>query len=217
MIEQIDKELQDWLATIPGVASISLEPPPLKQGISLYLMSLGESSPMRTNRRSPLNTALHYLVTSWHKDPAQAHTQLSQLLFASLEHPDYEVCYDHIDYHLWQLFGIAPQPAFVLRVIASLERPEPVIPRVQEPRVETVPAVPLTGRVLGPDDVPLAGAYVQLPVLQLSRRTDTRGKFYFPNVPGDSVQVLVRAKGVERRMTIDRENKEPIEVIFESF
>lgn len=217
MFEVIDQQLQNWVGDTLGDVPISLAPPPQNEGINLYLLSLGEAPPMRTRVRTPLQAALHYLVTCWHDTPSEAHAQLSRLLFSAIEHPDYDVLYENIGHHLWQTFGIAPQPAFILRVIAYQARPEPDVPRVQRPRVETVPAVPLFGQVFGPNDIPIVGAYVQLPILQVSQRTDMQGKFYFPNVPGESVQMLVRAKGVERRLTVSREKPEAVAVRFETF
>jgi hypothetical protein len=44
---------------------------------------------------------------------------------------------------------------------------------------------PLNGVVLGLDDVPLAGAEVELPALQLFTHTDYKGRFHFPTAaPG---------------------------------
>jgi hypothetical protein len=217
LIDVLDQQLEAWVQEQLGRVSVSLLPPPQEQGVSLYLMGLDSAPPMRGNVRSPLRIALHYLVTCWDSDPLKAHAQLSELLFAAIEHPDYDVVFEPINYHLWQNLGIAPQPSFVLRALASKERPEAEVPRVREPRVELVPAVALRGRILGPQDRPIVGAYVQLPSYQLSQRSNSRGEFSFPNVVGETVQLLVRAKGIERLVSVNRDEADPIIIRFESF
>lgn len=212
LIELIDQQLQTWLKELVGDIDLGFALPPQDRGINLYLMALDAAPPMRGTVRSPLRVALHYLVTCWDKNPRNAHALLSEILFAALDHPEFEVLYPPID---WQSLGIPPQPAFVLRVIATRERPQPIVPRVQEPRVETVPSSPLSGRVLGPRDIPIVGAYVQIPSYQLSQRSDSRGAFSFPNIIGDNIELLVRAKGIERLITVSRDD-DPIIIRIDS-
>jgi hypothetical protein len=212
LIELIDQQLEAWLTDLLGNVELGFAVPPQEGGINLYLMALDAAPPMRGTVRSPLRVALHYLVSCWDKNPQKAHAMLSEILFAALEHPEYDVLYQTID---WQSLKIAPQPAFILRVIASKERPEPIIPRVQEPRVETVPARALSGRVLGPRDVPIVGAYVQIPSYQLSQRSDSRGGFSFPNIIGEEIELMVRAKGIERLVTVHRDD-DPIIIRIDS-
>ena len=59
------------------------------------------------------------------------------------------------------------------------------------------PSEALLGRVVGPGDVPIPGAVVELPTLKLSTRTDSRGCFRFPFVPALNTLggLEVRAKG----------------------
>jgi hypothetical protein len=99
---------------------------------------------------------------------------------------------------LWSALGVPPRPAFRLRVPLERERPMPAVPRVKEPLViRTVPAEVLLGRVVGPGDIPIPDALVELPSMGLSARTDAKGRFRFASVPTDTPlgRLEVRAKG----------------------
>jgi hypothetical protein len=52
----------------------------------------------------------------------------------------------------------------------------------------------LSGVVLGPGDVPLAAAHVDLLSLALTVETDAQGRFLFPAVPAEPRQLRVRIR-----------------------
>jgi hypothetical protein len=217
MFGAIDQSLMQWVRDLLGDTKVSLAPPPSDPGINLYLMSMEPLPPARTNERSPLQVRLNYLVSSWNKDAQQAHDQLSQLVFAAMDHADFEVSFA-LTPDLWSSFGTPSRPAFILSVIARHERPQPAVPRVRHPMVtESIGLTALSGLVTGPDEIPLAGAYVVLPTIQLSQYTNPHGEFIFQRVPMIPLRLLVRAKGAERQLTVEHPNEEPVRIHFDAF
>jgi hypothetical protein len=201
MIDEVDQRLKAWVGHVIGETPISLAVPargPLERGVSLYLLELGPLPPARTGRRVPLQFSVTYLITVAAETPEQAHRQLSELVFAALEAPEFEVELTPVPLELWAALGVPPQPCFRLRVPVRREQAEPRIPRVRVPLViQAGPSEALLGCVVGPGDVPIPGAVVELPTLRLTTRTDARGYFRFPFVP--PLKTLggleVRAKG----------------------
>lgn len=201
MIDEIDQRLKAWVGRVLGDAPVSLAAPDresVDRDVGLYLLELGAAPPPRTSRRPPLRVSLCYLVTAGGESPERAHHLLGELVFAALEEPDFEVDLSPVPVPLWTALGVPPRPAFRLRVPLERERPMPSIPRVRQPLItRTVPAVPLLGRVVGPGDIPIPQALVELPSMGLSARTDARGRFRFASVPSDTPlgRLEVRAKG----------------------
>lgn len=203
MIDEVDRRLRDWAATVVGKVPVSLAPPG-RQGeeesvVGLYLLELAENPSPRTSGPQPLQVLLRYLVTASSPQPEEAHHLLGELLFAAMETSEMEVTLEPLPVALWQAFGVMPQPAFTVRVPLQKERKARPLRRVLEPLVMAAsPMARLAGVVLGPGDLPLAGARVELPALSLSTRTDFRGHFFFDAVPRDAPGMLrVQAHGRE--------------------
>ena len=105
-----------------------------------------------------------------------------------------------------------PRAGFILTV--PLRQPVDVEPAkpVQVPLiVQGAGARTMEGAVLGPGDVPVSDAYVEIPALALATRSDTRGRFRFGAVPTAPAkqQVRVHAKGREFTFTIDSSKPSP--------
>lgn len=204
MIDEVDQRLKSWVGRVLGDAPVSLAVPQresVERGVGLYLLELAPAPPTRpahASRRPPLRVSLCYLVTAGGESPERAHHLLGELVFAALEEPDFEVDLSPPPVPLWAALGMAPRPAFRLRVPLERERPVPAVPRVKEPLItRAVPAVPLLGRVVGPGDIPIPEALVELPSMGLSARTDAKGLFRFASVPSATPlgRLEVRAKG----------------------
>lgn len=202
MIEQVDKRLVAWMRDVLNGVTISLAPPNDTQsgnGVSLYLLEFAQSPALRGGpKRPPLQFSLRYLVTAWAEEAADAHRTLGQIIFAAMDHPDYQVDLEAVPLTLWTAFGISPRPAFIITAPVRLERVEPELPLVRVPPVvQGTPVVSFFGRVLGPQDIPLANIAVEFTPLQLSTRTDNKGYFHFAGIPGgsDSVQLRLKGKG----------------------
>jgi hypothetical protein len=99
----------------------------------------------------------------------------------------------------WVALAAAPRPSFVIRVPLRRERPVPRAKLVTRRMVvHGSPMAVLHGVVLGPGEIPLMGAVVEVPALSLSTRTGHDGRFAFAGVPSDPpVKLRVRAKGRE--------------------
>jgi len=214
VIEQADLRLTDWVGAVVGArAQVALTAPADQHrgaGVSLFLMDLVSLPPMRGQRRAPLQLALRYLVTAWAEDAAAEHRLLGELVAAAMQEEDFEVVLAPTSPQTWLALGAAPRPAFVLQVPVRQARPEPAPPRVRGPLVvQGVALAPLSGVVLGPGDVPVANARVEVPSADAVAETDPLGRFRFPALPVEprQKQVRVRARGRE----IDVEIAQPEE------
>jgi hypothetical protein len=203
MIDETDRHLTTWIGRILDQATVSLSPPAATEagkGVGLYLLELLQSQPPRGTRRPPLLMTLRYLITTHAPEPEDAHQMLGTLVVAALENSEFEVEQEPLPLALWNALGVAPRPSFVLRVPFRVERPEKLAPLVRQPLIiKQLPLRSFAGRVLGPDDIPIMNARVELPALDLFTSTDSKGRFHFasiPDAPG-SREVRVRAKGQE--------------------
>jgi hypothetical protein len=196
MIDQADGRLAEWARGVlgeevpvsfapPGAAGVAGAP---DGGLHLYLFELAEGKAPQTTSPQPLRFLLRYLVTATAtagagSDPTAAHRRLGELLFAALADPEIDVVLGTIPLSLWQTLGAAPQPSFVLQV--PLERPRPSRPEVpvREVVLASGPVGEIAGLLLGPGEVPLARARVELPALSRSTVTDSGGRFQLSGVP----------------------------------
>ncbi|HEY2971381.1 MAG TPA: Pvc16 family protein [Pyrinomonadaceae bacterium] len=214
MIDQIDRRLTAWIGGILDQVDVSLAPPEAAEtarGVGLYLMELVQSPPARGTRRPPLMMTLRYLITTQAAKPEDAHQMLGALVVAALENPEFEVEQEPLPLALWTSLGIAPRPSFVLRVPFIQERPEKLAPLVRKPIVIKHLALrSLEGQILGPEDIPLMNARVELPALELFTTTDSKGRFHFSSVPAmPGARLLrVRAKGQEFSINTEQAGSE---------
>jgi hypothetical protein len=210
-IESVQEQLKQWVCSVLGQVTISLEAPgsSSEQDINLYLIALDHAPPARGSYRPPLQIVLHYLVTTWFEEPELAQKLLLQLAFAGMEHAEYDVLFEPMRAEGWLAFGIVPRPSFILQVPLHLERPEPEVELVRAlPEWQKVPLRALFGQVVIPireADVPLMGARVELLGLNLATRTNKQGCFRFPAVPAEPrcKRLRVRAKRRVREFSVD--------------
>lgn len=202
MAFEFDGRLKDWVGSVIKGAEFSLDPPggqKTGRGVGLYLLELIQSPPPKTSRRPPLQLDLKYLVTAWSDGAEDCHQMLVDLMLAAMESNDFHVEPEPVPLAVWTAFGVPPRPSFILRVPLRQERPEPQAKLVRGPvKIQSAPTASFHGLLLGPGDVPLSDCRVELPALNLSTRTDYKGRFYFPSVPADgSKQLIIKAKGFE--------------------
>jgi hypothetical protein len=225
MIEQADKELQAWVqGTLPEV-EVRLGVPgdfKGKKGVSLYLLALAEPLQAWVNRHMAKSIALRYLITTWAENDAEAHVLLGKLVFAALEKREYEFNLAELPATLWSAFAIAPRPSFTLWVPCFIEQPAPSISLVREPLVlRGTPIRSFHGIVVGPGEMPIMGAGVELPALQLRGQTNAQGRFFFATIPSEphEFQLVVRAKGHVQNVTVEQpaSDKDPFIVRFDAF
>ena len=206
MIEQTDERVVAWARAIVPDVSVTIAPPPAagaEAGVRIHLLSLHPVAAMRGLKRPPLELSLRYLITANADNDRDAHRWLGALAFAALDVPGWEVERTPPPVELWLAFGLAPRPAFIVAVPVRLERPEKDVPLVRRPPVvRTTPITPIEGVVVGPNNIPIAGASVEIPSLQLDARTSREGAFRFPTVPAASaVSLVVRARRLVRSVT----------------
>ena len=223
-IDQVDQHLREWIAsTLPGI-DVSLDVPSAKvdgPAVGLYLYELSVAPPLRTAKRPPLQLLLRYLITANGAYAEAGHQMLEELLFAAMDNPDFEIDAQPVPLEFWAAFAVPPRPSFTLRVPLRIDREQPRAKRVQMPIVvDTAPLAPLDGIVLGPGDIPLSGAVVEVPSLRLVTRTDFKGRFHFAAIPSTphNLPMRVEANGFELTVpaaTQQRGNGKPVVIRFD--
>ncbi|RKG62349.1 carboxypeptidase regulatory-like domain-containing protein [Corallococcus sp. AB011P] len=199
MIDEVDLRMKAWVGRIATDAPVHLGVPDreaLDRGVCLYLLELGPAPLTRAGKRGALQFTVCYLVTVGAETPERAHRLLGDLVFAAMGDKELEVDLSPLPAALWAGLRSVPRPAFRLRVQVRKEKPQAEGRCLSLVDAASAPA-PLLGRVVGPGDVPIRDAWVALPSLQLSTRTDAEGHFHFPRLPqGESLGRLeVRAEG----------------------
>ena len=199
MIHEKDQELADWAKSVVGDVPTLFEiPKELTQGsgVLFCLVSLLPAPPPSTGKIAPLQYKLRYLVTTWAESTLEAHRLLGDLVFAAMENSKFEIDLNPVPFEFWQACGWTPQPSFGLTLLVQKPRPEPAVKYVKKVVIDSLPAVILYGLVHGPEDIPIAGARIELRDPPLSTYTDNAGRFRFDNVPaGMPAKLNVKAKG----------------------
>jgi len=218
MIDQADERMLEWARRVVPDVPVTIAPPPSADataGVRIHLLSLAPVPAPRGAKRPPLELALRYLVTTNADDEADAHRWLGVLAFDAMEARDWSVESEAIDTELWRAFEIAPRAAFVVRVPLRLARADREAPLVRKPLVVDMHSTTaLAGTVTGPENIPIAGASLEIPSLQLSTRTDRNGAFRFPQLPASSsITLIVRAKRQTR--TLRASTGEPLHIRIE--
>ncbi|MFL6661626.1 MAG: hypothetical protein ACJ8G7_05560 [Rhizobacter sp.] len=193
--------MKTWVRDVLGEVPTSFEAPgaarPPGRSIGLYLLDLAPAASTRGDTRPPLQFRVRYLVTAWGDDASATHDDLCELAFAAMETPEFEVDVEPLGLAAWSAFGTPPRPSFSVRLALRKERPRLAAPWVRAPLVLAPSAMlPLHGVVLGPGDVGLAGARVELRTLGLVSLTDHEGRFRFAGAPADrALRLRVQARG----------------------
>jgi hypothetical protein len=203
-LEETTRELIGWAQEVlPGRAVVarSLGDRDCGEGVDLRLVGLAPHAAPRA-ATPPLILTADYLLTVRAADPIAEQTGAVELMFAAMEQEDAEVVLDRDALRLCVDLGLPPGPGFVLRTMVSIAR------RRQAKRAALV-RFPLNvvsgelgllqGSVLGPGDMPVAGAVVRVEGLDRAAETDAFGRFRLkgPVDGGKPLRLNVRARGVE--------------------
>ena len=211
-MDEVDQRVEDWIGTVLQNVKVTFSAPTTGNsgsGISCYLLEFGESPPGRGTKRPPLRFTSRYLITAWADEPREAHKLIGALVFAALENADFEVDLKPPSMEVWRAFGVHPLPSFVTEFLCVKARPESVAKPVHAVEVNTSPVTSLQGVVVGPGDLRIAGARVEIPALRLATSTDSRGQFEFSLVPSALPNTLrVRAKGKTHSVVADAVNSD---------
>jgi hypothetical protein len=208
-----------WANEVLGEELAHLAAPPSSntRGVTVHLLEMIPLQQARGPRQEVrLQIALKHLVAASSDTPEDAHQMLIRLLFAAMQHSEFEVDKEAPPLAMWQAFNAPPQPGFTLRYTVSEERPKDRSKLVRDVIVHTVPAGPLTGTVLGPGDTPIAEALLELPSLNASVRSDYNGRFIFPSVPLDAElrpgTLIVHAKGRKQTFNLYQMTESPLTI-----
>ena len=210
VIEQADDLVTKWVGEVLPKATVSLDRPKAERpgsGVSIHLLELVEGPmPRGVRRPTVLEMSVRYLVTTWAKDERAAHRLLGELAFAAIEHEDFELDFEPMPSSFWEAVGVAPRPHVLLRVPVRRERRERLAKRVEQPLVvHTTGMTNLEGVIVGPGDVPVPDAFIELPGLQRYTRSDRKGRFVFAGLPADPPvgKVRIHAKGRDFSLSPD--------------
>ena len=207
MFEATDQQIGDWVQSVLPDTRISYAPPataPADPTVSLYLMELRNAAPQREAQQRFDQVLLRYLISTSAEDTHAAHKMLGTLLFAAFGQPDYEVDLTPVPVEIWSALGSRPGPAFVLQIPVRQPRGSRDAPAVRGPLiVEQSPTASLNGIVLGPNDVPISDAGVEIVGLRGSTRTGRDGRFRFGLVPNGGKPLRVRVEARGRTVTVD--------------
>jgi hypothetical protein len=199
--DQITADLAGWIRSILPDISVSVRSLGDKQrqpGVDLRLLRVAPRPGPRT-LEPPSVANLDYLATVGLTDPAAEQRALGDLLFAAMDRTDVEVIEADDLVSLCARLGIAPAAGLILRTPLVREREVKPQPRVRAPlKVNVSEMGVIAGQVLGPGDVPIAGATVAAVGLNRFAQTDRDGQFHIRAAPGSqAVRLVARARGAE--------------------
>lgn len=206
MINQVSDSLFEWAKALSGVQQVSFQMPAQPEEdlttVHIYLMEISDDARRHNTGRPPVQPSLRYLLTTSGKDIRNAHKLLYVLLYSALQNPDFEVEFDPVNSMLWTALQTPPRPAFIIRVPLTHEWPPISVPRVKDVRVGLYALVWLFGQVLGPGDVPIEQARVEVKDVHKDScaYTDRMGCFSIPNVAAtpNRKTLTVTAQGCEQ-------------------
>jgi hypothetical protein len=207
-IEAATAGLAAWLTGAAGDA-VPVGPPRDDDGTGggLVLWPL-ELRPARQTRgsgpREPYRFSIRYLLCV--TGPAGL-PGLDRVLTAAAAAGEPEVLLEAGDSRLWQAFGVAPRPALLIDVPARIARPLTPAPPVLHPlRLRQLEMLTFDGRVVGPEEQPLAAMRVEVVGTPYATHTDAAGRFRVVGVPHDPDhpgQVRLRLIGRGRTHTAE--------------
>ncbi|RLP85439.1 carboxypeptidase-like regulatory domain-containing protein [Micromonospora sp. CV4] len=186
-IETATAELAAWLTSAAG-QTVPIGPPRTDgdaAGLTLWPLELRPARQTRTSGavREPYRFTVRYLLCV--TGPAGL-PRLDRVLTAATRDGRYPVVLEAGEAPLWTAFGAAPRPGLLIDVPAQVEHPTPAAPPVLQPlRLRQLGLRTLTGRVVGPEEQPLAAMRVELPGTSSVTRTDPDGRFLIVGVPHD--------------------------------
>lgn len=199
-LDAIFKVFEEWVHSVGPISLSYAAPSGTANGphVSIFLLDvLNAPNPgTRTGDRAPpFQVLLRYLVSVVTDDPLESQRLLCNLLFRAQEHAEFEAELSAVSVEFWRAFNVPPRPAFLLRVPLRLEREQETAPRVRQvPELRHRRLRPLRGVVMGPGDIPVVDARVELPSARLATQTDSRGRFFFGGVPSESGMTAFRVQ-----------------------
>jgi hypothetical protein len=200
--EAITREILDWAgAVLPGSIVVTRPLGARERGVGVDVRLLALTPRPAPRIANPPNVLdLDYLVTVSLGDANAEQNALAELVLAAVDRSDFEIVGTRSAADTCAALGIPVAAGFLLRTPLMRGRAAKTAPLVRFPlKVTSGDICVVEGSVLGPNDVPVAGAVVTMPGLGREARTDTHGRFRFPAALRDpnGIKLNVRARGVE--------------------
>jgi hypothetical protein len=174
---------------------------------------LAEQEVRASNQRQPMRLRVRYLLTAGGEaGGAEAARLLDPVLSAAAADASVAVVFEPVPVELWRALGLRPRAALLVDVPAQVERATPRVPLVRGPlTLDGTPMRSLSGRVVGPGDVPLAGIRVEAPVVGASTYTDNGGRFAFGGLPaGDPARLVLVGRGRQFEAEVGTDADAPV-------
>lgn len=210
VVDELHARLREWVGDVLGDVPVVLGPPAQSlastRGICLHLLSIEAASGAQGKGKTPpLQLGMRFLVTAWSPEPLAMHNDLCELAFSAMESAGFDVDFEDLSPAIWAALEVTVRPSFCIRLSLRKARTLPPAVAVRSPLVLAAALmVSLDGIVLGPRDVPLPGARIELVSLRRATRSDARGWFSFPGVPErQPLRLRVLAHGVEQFFTVE--------------
>jgi hypothetical protein len=226
LLQPVLTRLQTWVAETQSGTQWSFALPARESSnkatevqVVTYLLEVLRVPVARSEQPVPLQMGLRFLVCTWASDLAAANETLLRLAFSAMEQPNWELESEPMPVTGWQALGIALRPSFMLRVPLRVERPKPAFKRVLATKLEGTPLTSFQGVVLGPSDIPLAGAKVEIPSLRRWTETDQHGGFVLRGIalsPAERLLVRARGKKMEVAPDVPPDSTQPFTIRFTS-
>ncbi|MBO4160870.1 carboxypeptidase-like regulatory domain-containing protein [Micromonospora antibiotica] len=205
-VEAATAALAAWLAGVAG-EDVPVGPPTDGgAGLTLWPLALRPARQTRgTGTREPYRFTIRYLVSA--AGPT-ALAGLDRILTAAAGAGEPELVLEAGDPALWVTLGVTPRPALLVDVPAQVTPASPVAPPVLHPlRLHRLALRDLAGRVIGPQQQPLAALRVELVGTPYATHTDAGGRFRIAGVPHDPEHpgrpVRLRLVGRGRTLTAE--------------
>jgi hypothetical protein len=194
-VEAATQDLMAWLAKT-GQPVRQAPPSDTGDGLTLWPLELRPQPQVHSGgpHREPFRFAVRYLLTA---SGPHALRLLDAVLVAAVRAGQPQFILDAGDPALWHAFGTPPRPALLVDAPVQILYLDKTAPPVLHPlQLSIIPRVTLTGRVVGPGDVPLAAMRVEVLGMPLRAETGTDGRFTIAGVPeADTVPLRLVGRG----------------------
>lgn len=201
------QRLAAWIGAVAGATPVAVAPreaAPEPGRIEVRLAGIAPRAEPRALDRRVDRLAADYLVT-WRLDDPVAEARLhSELAFAlAAEEEGFELAGSPDLAAANTRTGAGSAAALLIRCDLLRARTLARAPRVREPAVtQLIPLASLDGVVLGPDNVPIAGATVCIANDSRMTTTDSRGRFRFAAPDDTPLRLDVRGRDAGATATV---------------
>lgn len=209
-----DRLVHGWLTDLVGETAVrsgvpsadpAAEPDNGARPLTIHPLAVVPEPQISVDVHRPRATAvsMRYLICATHPGATSALEHLDAVLTWLLDPlardddaPLIQLDTGVASLDLWSTLGLPPRPGLVVSARATFSRAARDAPPVTTPlRVVGAAVTSLTGRLVGPGELPLAGAEVSAATTGARARTGTDGSFVLSGVPAGPLTLTIRVKG----------------------